>query len=735
MSLPIPRTPSRPVSKEVTFRTGRKDQVLPRPITKSSVEQPRSSASPPKEKSPPAKRGSPRPQRTAIPTEETASSSSFLTALPDDPANDPPIEPPKAPRSWGKLRGNKPGSSLLSAALQSKKEEVKAEHTAEMIEAAKEELSSARLRAKEASKLGDWAQAEAEISEVLDKVRISDPGLYLHRAKALRMQRRDEDALEDAERALIIEPNSPRANYSKARALSVGRQWSEAGGAFLKSLERSPRDDNVDRRYNKLLFVMRSQARPFWAGKGKTKTEKVLEGGRLTAFAPAVCEKCVVKDETSYSLAVSWAPPQDDGGDEIYQYELQIAFVDPLSPDDHNYSTVYEGLEPLHFVVDDLDANSEWLLRVRAVNQVGAGTWSEPTVAATLMQKAGERTLDTNVPESWLELKANMDDLFVTLRKKWGANPEANWKGIVDAWRNHIPTIRLAFRLFVLLGSKETDPQEMTLTQFRVFVDNCAVFRSGLRGAGSKTVETDLIFTRVNREASTEGKKANASKGDNKMGQAEFVHAIVRLGLSRCELQRGEAGTVNEGPWDEIVASLGECFERIMAECVGPNATFEMNDELSTIIQGRGVKAALGKHNEALKQQYLRWSGADKAVGASASTMNLSELMMALKEAKILDTKCTAREVTSFFVRVNADDEIYVAEGGGKKKGKKAENASAAELDFDEFCEITCRICNEKIPAEVRGDTPFENTLDNWLGLAFVPALRNAGKGVVLEQK
>ena len=137
---------------------------------------------------------------------------------------------------------------------------------------------------------------------------------------------------------------------------------------------------------------MRSQARPFWVGKGKTKTEKVLEGGRLTAFAPAVCEKCVVKDETSYSLAVSWAPPQDDGGDEIYQYELQIAFVDPLSPDDHNYSTVYEGLEPLHFVVDDLDANSEWLLRVRAVNQVGAGTWSEPTVAATLMQKAGERT-------------------------------------------------------------------------------------------------------------------------------------------------------------------------------------------------------------------------------------------------------------------------------------------------------------------------------------------------------
>ena len=199
-----------------------------------------------------------------------------------------------------------------------------------------------------------------------------------------------------------------------------------------------------------------------------------------------------------------------------------------------------------------------------------------------------------------------MDDLFVTLRKKWGANPRQI--GRAPSTRGATTYRPYASRSACSCCSAKRPIRGDDAHAVSRFVDK-RVFRSGLRGAGSKTVETDLIFTRVNREASTEGKKANASKGDNKMGQAEFVHAIVRLGLSRCELQRGEAGTVNEGPWDEIVASLGECFERIMAECVGPNATFEMNDELSTIIQGRGVKAALGKHNEALKQQYLRWSG------------------------------------------------------------------------------------------------------------------------------
>ena len=45
-----------------------------------------------------------------------------------------------------------------------------------------------------------------------------------------------------------------------------------------------------------------------------------------------------------------------------------------------------------------------------------------------------------------------------------------------------------------------------------------------------------------------------------------------------------------------------------------------------------------------------------------------------------------------------------------------------------EFEEIVCRICHEKIPE----GHPFERTLDTWLGLVFIPSLRNAGKGLGL---
>ena len=86
-------------------------------------------------------------------------------------------------------------------------------------------------------------------------------------------------------------------------------------------------------------------------------------------------------------------------------------------------------------------------------------------------------------------------------------------------------------------------------------------------------------------------------------------------------------------------------------------------------------------------------------------------------------------------MRVNADDELYMPEPG------KARGKGATELEYDEFEEIVCRICREKIPEVIPEDgsepTPFEQTLDTWLGLFFIPALRNCGKaqGVAAADK
>merc|ERR1711908_141685 len=98
-------------------------------------------------------------------------------------------------------------------------------------------------------------------------------------------------------------------------------------------------------------------------------------------------------------------------------------------------------------------------------------------------------------------------------------------------------------------------------------------------------------------------------------------------------------------------------------------------------------------------------------------TMNLDEMMSMLKEARVLDDKCTAREVTTFFVLVNLDDEIF-------SNGALNRADSSAVLVFDEFWEITVRICQEKLedfdaPPMMDGeafpsgdDIPFEQSLD-----------------------
>ena len=87
------------------------------------------------------------------------------------------------------------------------------------------------------------------------------------------------------------------------------------------------------------------------------------------------------------------------------------------------------------------------------------------------------------------------------------------------------------------------------------------------------------------------------------------------------------------------------------------------------------------------------------------------------------DTTCTARTVTSFFVRVNLDDEIYQHDLG--PRADKSDNP--AELSMEEFVEISARICDVKL-AERSADEPFEGVLDTWLGLIFVPAINNAAK-------
>ena len=58
--------------------------------------------------------------------------------------------------------------------------------------------------------------------------------------------------------------------------------------------------------------------------------------------------------------------------------------------------------------------------------------------------------------------------------------------------------------------------------------------------------------------------------------------------------------------------------------------------------------------------------------------------------------------------------------------GRAAEltDEDESELDYYEFKQVVVRICDAKIPEDKRGGEPFENTLQAWLQLMFVPTFR-----------
>ena len=127
--------------------------------------------------------------------------------------------------------------------------------------------------------------------------------------------------------------------------------------------------------------------------------------------------------------------------------------------------------------------------------------------------------------------------------------------------------------------------------EFRQFAEDCKLFETK---EASKT-DVDLIFTRVNRaapapagadaggrRASTGGGAKGASENSQKMGQDEFVHAVVRLALARANNKKRE----------ELTRSLELSFAAMMKECVIPYAVFDLEDEFSDVIASRTVRAS-----------------------------------------------------------------------------------------------------------------------------------------------
>lgn len=99
--------------------------------------------------------------------------------------------------------------------------------------------------------------------------------------------------------------------------------------------------------------------------------------------------------------------------------------------------------------------------------------------------------------------------------------------------------------------------------------------------------------------------------------------------------------------------------------------SYAKNDEVTTLVQERNVRWILDKWRDKMSYPFTIYSSADesdavdkrgrvKKDSKSLQLMNLNEMLQLLRDANVLDDeRCTVRAVTTFFVIVNMDDEIY----------------------------------------------------------------------------
>lgn len=421
------------------------------------------------------------------------------------------------------------------------------------------------------------------------------------------------------------------------------------------------------------------------------------------------------------------------------------------------WQSAYVGYARRTYGFDGLGTDSDFVFRVAATNAKGQGEWS-PVLKVTTLPDDDDELILADLPRSWHALEAHLYDLLDPMVTRVQAKP--HWYKLVMTLRRLQVQIKIAFRLYTLLGSGTDGGKGMDLTQFRRFVSECEV-RVPARGVGGKMLSTatvDLIFQRANKpakalsaepiimeESASDMARPPSRKEQNvehRLLQFEFVHSLLRLASARFD---------GSFPADDP-CPLGSALELLITRCVDPNVSLEVTDGITQLMKDRKVRAVLSKYETPLRAAFdeyasteeltettpkeLRRSPPKKASApktspsaaspsaapsaASTASMSLAELLLLLENAALVDDSCSARAVTTFFVKVNLDDELFVRADGVE--------LDHTQLEFEEFTQVMVRVCAEKAGG-VRD--AFEKTLDTWLGLYGVPALNSAVKKMV----
>jgi len=431
------------------------------------------------------------------------------------------------------------------------------------------------------------------------------------------------------------------------------------------------------------------------------------------------------------SWLLEWRAPDDDGGDECFEYCAEVSHEDEIEhltggEDADGWSewqpihtcTIGEcecernpseaefrrtGVRRVEVPVRALRLmeGTTFKVRVRGRNRAGYGAPSEPQSDVT--PQRGRALVAVGAPPEWRTI--DLSDVLREMQKRHGHLPEAQYELTHAVWERNVQFLKLAFRYFAVLGVSKS-PSKMSMDSFLHLAKECKVVSKQLTNQELQSIFQRANINRIDEDDSND-------RPDNQLEHPEFVNALTRMAYERFPQLESQGLDVQ--------------MSHFVDEFLTPNVKAVLDDPLGQELGGRPCQAVLRRHYARLERVFSAYAAADKVQspkkGSKArkeeqATINDAEWGQMLDDARLIDKMFTLREATMIFVKVNLQDELFHA-------SDQSSFDSAMECTYDEFQLMIGRLVREKVP---ENGEPFEATLDTYLELILLPTLEKAAK-------
>ncbi|KAG8459785.1 hypothetical protein KFE25_014348 [Diacronema lutheri] len=575
----------------------------------------------------------------------------------------------------------------------------------------------------------EYSRAAEHLSESLRLCPRSDVLLRM-RAKAHARAGKLPSALHDGRAAAELNPRSADNQLLLSSLCLREGALADAGHALCDLMARDASAQRGEGEYRALLGSVRTK-RTFWQAPMQrvvprifdTKVELSDPERDKVAFtelrAPEAPPQLTLTHLSFNSIGVSWELPEDDGGDEIFEFEIECSYYDVAWSDE--LGGLFEGMRPFSSwhktpalsaprsrTWTNLASNNVFCLRVRCANSIGESAFSEVLTLTTPPPQPRARA-DDGMPAAWLQ--GEYTDVLREYVEQHGVQGDAVLAELGAVLQEHAIALHITYKLFCIINSKDiTDVSVMPRAQF--------------------------IFQRANidsRGGQGRDRPSTADAGVESMREADFVNGLVRLAHTRFS---GVGGASPSFP------TLAERVSHMLTAHVLPAFPAALpTHSLLDVLKSRRTRAILSKHGKQLRHIFASYAAADISSAEArdaADSVNLKELLFMAKEGGLVDKELSPAKIAFIFTTVNLENafksvEELAAEGIAPTV---AAVVSAVDADDDEdelcyaaWCDVIVRLVNEKLTPEAREGKEFCAALDEYLEGQLIPRFVQVIKG------